>query len=61
MMSSRVTPLVEEEGADVDGAEKVEGAIDPDCLHRNYASLCLTVATSIAPITEKWLDKEKGT
>ena len=59
-MSSRVTLLVEEEGADVDGAEGVEGAIDPDCLHRNYASLCLTVAASIAPITEKWLDKEKG-
>ena len=61
MMSLRVTPLVEEEGANVDGAEGVEGATNPNCLHRNYASLRLTVAASIAPITEKWLDKEKGT
>ena len=60
-MSLRVTPLVEEEGANVDGAEGVEGATNPNCLHRNYASLRLTVAASIAPIIEKWLDKGKGT
>ena len=60
-MSLRVTPLVEEEGANVDGAEGVEGATNPNCLHQNYASLRLTVAASIAPIIEKWLDKGKGT
>ena len=44
MMSSSVTLLVEEEGADVDGAEGVEGAAVPDRLDRNCASLYLTVA-----------------
>ena len=50
MMSSRVTPLVEEEGADVDGVKEVGGVVDPDRLDRNYASLRLTVAVSITPI-----------
>ena len=44
MMSSRVTPLIEEEGADVDGAEGVGGAAVSDCLDQNYALLYLTVA-----------------
>ena len=61
MMSPRVTPLIEEEGADVDGVERVGGAADPDCLDRNCASLRLTVAASIAPITEKWSNRRKGT
>ena len=39
MMSSSVTPLIEEEGADVDGAEGVGGAVVPDRLDRNCASL----------------------
>ena len=43
-MSSSVTPLVEEEGADVDGAEGVGGAAVPDYLDWNYTSLRLTVA-----------------
>ena len=43
-MSSRVTPLIEEGGADVDGAEGVGGDVVPDHLDQNYASLCLTVA-----------------
>ena len=43
MMSSRVTPLIEEEGVDVDGAEGVGGAAILDRLDRNYASLCLTI------------------
>ena len=43
MMSSRVTPLIEEEGADVDGAKGVGGAAVPDCLDQN-SSLRLTVA-----------------
>ena len=42
MMSLRVTSLVEEEGADVDGvdrdgAEWERGAADPDCLDLNCA------------------------
>ena len=61
MMSSRVTPLVEEEGADVDGAEGVGGATDLDRLKRSCASLCLTVEATIAPITWKWSDTGRGT
>ena len=53
-MSSKFTLLVEEEGADMDRAEEVEGAASPDCLDRNCASLHLKVAASIAPIKEKW-------
>jgi len=44
MMSSRVTLLIEEEGADVDGAEGVGRAAASDRLDRNYALLYLTVA-----------------
>ena len=44
MMSSSVTSLVEEEGADVDRAEGVGGPIVADCLNQNCASLYLTVA-----------------
>ena len=36
MIASRVTPPAEEEGAEVDGAEGVGGAADPDHLERNY-------------------------
>ena len=61
MITSRVTPFAKVEGAKVDGVEKVGGAADPDLLDRNYASLHLTVAASIAPITWKWLDKGKET
>ena len=61
MIASKVTPPVEEERAEEDGAEGVEGATDLDRLERNYASLRLTVAPSIAPIMWKWSDKGKGT
>ena len=61
MMSLSVTPLVEDEGVDVDGVEGVGGAVIPDRLNRNYASLCLIVAESMAHITEKCSDKGKGT
>ena len=49
MMSPRDTSLVEEEGADVDGADldrdKREGGdAKSDCRDLNYASLCLTIA-----------------
>ena len=60
-MSLSVTQLVEEEGADMDGAEGVRGVAVTNCLNRNCASLCLTVAWSMAHITEKWSDEGKGT
>ena len=47
-MSPRVTLRVEEERVDVDGVEQEGGAADPDYLDLNYASLCLTVAVSMA-------------
>jgi len=43
-MSSSVTPLVKDEGADMDGVEGVGGAVVLDRLDRNYALLRLTVA-----------------
>ena len=46
MITSRVTPPIEEEGAEVDGAEGVGGVAVLDCLERSYASLRLTVAGS---------------
>ena len=55
MTASRVTPLVEEEGAEVDGAEEAGGVAVFVCgyFNRSWASLCLTVAMSIAHIMEK--------
>ena len=51
----RVTPLVDEEGADVEGAEEVEGATVS--IHgrfgRSWVSLSLTIAASTAHMTEK--------
>ena len=44
MMSSSVILLVEEEGADMDGAEGVGGVVVLDRLDQNYALLRLTVA-----------------
>ena len=61
MIASKVTPLAEEEGAEVDGAEEVRGVANSDCLERNCTSPCLTVAASIAPIMWKWSNKGKGT
>ena len=61
MIALRVTPPTEEEGAEVDGVEGVGEAADPDRLERNYASLCLMVATSMAHITWKWSKMGKGT
>ena len=65
MMSPRVTSPKEEEGADVDraeqdGAEWEGGAVESDCRDRNYSSLCLTVAQSMAHMTRKRLEKGKG-
>ena len=59
MMSPSDTSLVEEEGADVDGAnpdgaERERGATESDYHDRNYALLRLMVAVSMAHMTEKW-------
>ena len=48
MMSPRVTSSKEEEGVNVDGAERdsverKEGATESDCRDQNWASLRLTV------------------
>ena len=61
MITSRVKPLVEEEGAEMDEAEGVGGATDLDHLECSYASLRLTVAVSMAHIKWKWLETKKGT
>ena len=46
--------------ANRDGAERVEGAANPDCLDLNCASLRLKVAASMAHMKVKWSDKGKG-
>ena len=66
MMSPSDTLLVEEEGADVDGENrdgvKWEGGVaESNCCDLNCAMLCLTVAASMAHITEKWSEEGKGT
>ena len=65
-MFSRVTPLIEEEGADVDGAdrdgaEQEGGVAESDCRNLNCTLLHLTVAASMAHMTEKWSEERKGT
>ena len=61
MIALRVTPPVEEEGAEVDGVEGVGGATNLDHLEHSYALLRLIVAVSMAHITWKWLETGKGT
>ena len=58
MMSLNDTSLVEEEGVDVkgakrDGAKQERRVAESDCRDLNYASLCLTVAASMAHMTKK--------
>ena len=60
MIASRVTPLAEEEGAEVDGAEGVGGVADPDHLVHSYISLRLMIVAFMAHMTWKWLDTGKG-
>ena len=65
MMSPSDTSLVEEEGADVngakrDGAEWEGGVAESDCRDLNCALPRLTVTASMAHMTEKWLEEEKG-
>ena len=59
IMSPSDTSLEEVEGADVDGADRDEaewkgGTTKSDYRDLNYALLCLTVAASMAHMTEKW-------
>ena len=66
MMSQSVTLPIEEEEADVDGAEqdgaeREGGAAESDYLDRKCASLRFTVAASIAHMKVKWSNKGKGT
>ena len=61
MMSPSDTSLEEEEGADVDGAEREGGAAESICRDLNCASLRLTIAASMAHLTEKWVEEGKGT
>ena len=60
MIALRVTFPVEEERAEVDGAEGVGGAADLDHLVHSYISLRLTIAAFMAHMTWKWLDTGKG-
>ena len=65
MTSPRDTSLVEEEGANVDGvdrdgAEQEGGATEFDCRDLNCTSLRLTIAASMAHMTEKWSKEGKG-
>ena len=66
MMSPSDTLLIEEEGADVDGANRdgaewEGGVAKSDCRDLNCASLRLTVAASMAHMIEKWSEERKGT
>ena len=54
MIASRVTTPAEEEGAEVDGVERVGRVADLDRLERSCASFRLMVAASMAHITWKW-------
>ena len=66
MMSPSDTSLEEEEGADMDeadrdGAECEGGATKSDCHDLNCALLLLTIAVTMAYMTEKWSEERKGT
>ena len=66
MMSPRVISPEEEEGADMDGtkqdrAEQKGRAVESVFRDLNCASLRLTVAASMAHMTEKWSEEGKGT
>ena len=51
MMSSKVTPPIEEEGVDVDGVVEAGGIAIPGHLERSCASLHLTVVAFMAHMT----------
>ena len=58
MSTSKLTPPVDEEGVDVEGVEEAEGATVSvhDCFGQSWASLHLTIATSMAHMTKKLRD-----
>jgi len=55
MMALRFTPLAEEEGVEVDGAEGAGGTVVSiyGRFGRSWASLCLTDVTLMAPMVGK--------
>ena len=65
-MTSPKDTSPEEEGADADGVEqdgveRMEGAADSIYRDRNWASLRLTIAYSMAHMMVKWSKEGKGT
>ena len=60
MMSSRVTPPIEEKEADVDGDVEAGGITVLNRLKHSCVSLHLTVAASMAYMTWKWSETRKG-
>ena len=60
-MTSPKDISLEEEETDADGAKRKEGAAKSNCRDRNWASLRLTVAESMAHMTVKWSEEGKGT
>ena len=49
------------DGTKRDGVEREGGVAESNCRDLNCASLCFTVAVSIAHMIEKWSEKGKGT
>ena len=58
MTALKVTPPADEEGADVEGAEEAGGVAVSvrGCFGRSWVSLRLTIAVSMAHITDKCVD-----
>ena len=58
MMASRVTPPAKDEGVEEEGVEEAGGTAVSvwDCLDRSCALLHRMVATSMAHITENYVD-----
>ena len=60
MITLRVTLSTKEEGANLEGAKGIGGAVDLDCLEHSCASLHLTIVAFMAHITWKWSKTGKG-
>ena len=63
MTASRVTPPADEKSADMEGVEEAGGAAVSvrGRFGQSWVSLCLTVALSMVPMTEKGVDTAKET
>ena len=61
MTALRITPPADEEGTNVEGAKEAEWAAVSvcGCFDRSWASLHMTIAASMAHMTEKWGDTGK--